>query len=61
MSEEGWTYELGARTRWLDRRLTADAAVYYVDQTDRAINQVDNIDDLPRSERGAHHQAHRQQ
>ncbi len=41
--EKAWTYELGAKTQWLDRRLTANAAVYYIDWTNQAINEVDDI------------------
>ncbi len=41
--EEAWTYELGAKTQWLDGRLTANVAVFYIDWTNQAINEVDNI------------------
>lgn len=41
--EEAWTYELGAKTRWLDRRVTANISVFYIDWTNQAINEVDNI------------------
>jgi iron complex outermembrane receptor protein len=41
--EKAWTYELGAKTQWLDRRLTANVAVYFIDWTNQAINEVDNI------------------
>ncbi len=41
--EEAWTYELGAKTQWLDRRLTANMAVYYIDWTNQAINETQNI------------------
>jgi len=30
-SDSLWQYELGAKTAWLERRLIADAAVYYID------------------------------
>lgn len=30
-SDHLWTYELGAKTRWLDRRVTANAATYFTD------------------------------
>lgn len=42
--EEAWTYEFGAKTQWLDRRLTANASIYYIDWTNQAINQVENVD-----------------
>lgn len=29
--EEAWTYELGAKSQWLDRRLTVNAALFYTD------------------------------
>ena len=41
--EKAWTYEVGAKTQWLDRRLTANIAVYYIDWTNQAINEIDNI------------------
>jgi len=41
--EEAWTYETGAKTQWLDRRLTANIAVYYIDWTNQAINEIQNI------------------
>jgi len=41
--EEAWTYELGVKTQWLDRRLTANVAVFYIDWTNQAINEVDNV------------------
>jgi len=41
--EEAWTYELGAKTQWLDRRLTANVALFYIDWTNQAINEVQEI------------------
>jgi outer membrane receptor protein involved in Fe transport len=41
--EEAWTYELGAKTQWLNRRLTANVALFYIDWTNQAINEVRNI------------------
>jgi len=29
--ETAWTYEIGAKTSWLDRRLTVDGALFYTD------------------------------
>lgn len=41
--EEAWTYELGAKTQWLDRRLTANVAVFYIDWTNQAINETQDV------------------
>lgn len=41
--ESAWTYEMGAKTQWLEQRLTANVSVYYIDWTNQAINQVDQI------------------
>ncbi len=41
--ENSWTYELGAKTQWLDRRLTANISVFYIDWTNQAINEVRDI------------------
>ncbi len=41
--EEAWTYEMGAKTQWLERRLTANMAVFYIDWTNQAINEIDDI------------------
>ena len=35
--EEAWTYEVGAKLSWLDRRLTTNAAVYYIDWTNQGV------------------------
>jgi outer membrane receptor protein involved in Fe transport len=41
--EKAWTYEIGAKTSWLDRRLIANASVFYIDWTSQGINEVDLI------------------
>ena len=41
--ENSWTYELGAKTQWLDRRLTANVSLFYIDWKNQAINEVRNI------------------
>jgi outer membrane receptor protein involved in Fe transport len=41
--EEAWTYELGSKTQWLDGRVTANVAVYFIDWTNQAINEIDQI------------------
>ena len=42
--EEAWTYEVGAKTRWFDRRLTANISLYYIDWKNQAINEIDFIE-----------------
>ena len=34
-AEKMWSYELGTRTAWLDKRLTVNAGVFYQDYTDK--------------------------
>lgn len=41
--EEAWTYEAGAKTQWLDRRVTANVSVYYIDWTNQAVNEIESI------------------
>jgi outer membrane receptor protein involved in Fe transport len=33
-SDNLWNYELGAKTRWLDRKLTVNSSIYYIDWRD---------------------------
>jgi iron complex outermembrane receptor protein len=40
-TETSWTYELGAKTQWFDDRLTANAAIFFVDWDDMQCGQVD--------------------
>ncbi len=35
--EYAWTYELALRSQWLDRALTANANIYYMDWTDQQV------------------------
>lgn len=35
--EEQWTYEIGAKTAWLDRRLTVNLAAFFIDWKNQAI------------------------
>ncbi|MGQ0618989.1 MAG: TonB-dependent receptor [Panacagrimonas sp.] len=35
-----WNYELGLRTQWLDNRLQADGALFYIDWTDPQVQTV---------------------
>ncbi len=41
--EEQWTYELGTKTSWLDRRVTANLSAFYIDWSNQAIFSVDSI------------------
>ncbi len=43
--EENWTYEIGMKSSWLDRRLTANLAGFYIDWTNQAIFVVTTIED----------------
>ena len=38
--EENWTYELGAKTTWLDGRLQFNAAVFTIDWEDAQFRQI---------------------
>ena len=39
--ETNWTYEIGAKTQWLDRRLTLNVAAYHVDWQQLQFNTQD--------------------
>jgi len=39
--ETNWTYEIGAKTQWLDRRLTLNVSGYHVDWQQLQFNQQD--------------------
>lgn len=41
--ETAWTYEAGAKTRWLDGRLTANLAAFFIDWKDLGVYQIDNV------------------
>ncbi len=41
--EEQWTYELGTKTSWMDRRITANLSAFYIDWSNQAIFSVDSI------------------
>jgi outer membrane receptor protein involved in Fe transport len=43
--EEAWTYEFGAKTQWLDRRLTLNVAAFYIDWKNQ---QLTNTVQIPR-------------
>jgi outer membrane receptor protein involved in Fe transport len=36
--EETWTWEIGAKTQWMDGRLIANTALFYIDWTNQGIN-----------------------
>lgn len=40
-TETSWAYELGVKSQWLDDRLSANAAVFYVDWDDMQLSQFD--------------------
>lgn len=44
-----WNYEVGAKTQWFDRRLTANLSLYYIDWTDLQATRTDqgNLGPLP--------------
>ena len=37
--EKSWCYEVGAKTEWLEGRLRANAALFYIDWTDMQLNE----------------------
>jgi outer membrane receptor protein involved in Fe transport len=41
--EENWTYEVGAKTRWLDDRIQANLAVFLIDWSEQSIFQTQNF------------------
>jgi outer membrane receptor protein involved in Fe transport len=41
--EEQWTYEVGAKTRWLDDRLQANLAIFLIDWSEQSIFQTQNF------------------
>lgn len=41
-AEENWTYEIGAKTQWLDGRLQVNGAAYYIDWIDAQFRQVES-------------------
>jgi outer membrane receptor protein involved in Fe transport len=44
--EDAWTWEIGAKGTFFDGRLQANGAVFYIDWTNQAINEVACIDDI---------------
>ena len=38
--EKVWNYEIGAKTSWLDNRLTLNAAAFYIDWTNQQLTQT---------------------
>ncbi|HET9694901.1 MAG TPA: TonB-dependent receptor [Steroidobacteraceae bacterium] len=40
--EEVWSYEIGAKTQWLDNRLRVNAAAFYMDYTDLQLFRLDS-------------------
>ena len=46
-SDELWNYELGAKTRWLDGRLQANVAAYFIDWSDIQVGLTRASDGAP--------------
>ena len=40
-TESSWTYELGVKSQWLDNKITANAALFFVDWDDMQLSQFD--------------------
>ena len=40
-TETSWTYEVGAKSQWLDDKLVANASVFYIDWEDMQLSQFD--------------------
>lgn len=41
--ETSWTYELGVKTSWLEDRVQANAALFYIDWDDMQLSQFDSM------------------
>lgn len=41
--EEQWTYEIGAKTQWWDRRIQANLAIFWIEWSEQSIFQVQNF------------------
>jgi outer membrane receptor protein involved in Fe transport len=41
--ETAWTYEAGAKTKWLDGRYTANLAAFFIDWKDLGVYQIDCV------------------
>ncbi len=39
--EYSWNYELGLKSSWLDNKLTANMAIFYIDMTDKQVSEMD--------------------
>ena len=46
-ADELWNYELGAKTRWLDGRLQANVAAYFIDWSDIQVGLTRASDNFP--------------
>lgn len=38
--ESAWTYEIGAKTQWFDKRVTANISMYYIDWKNQQLTQT---------------------
>jgi iron complex outermembrane receptor protein len=45
--EKAWTYEVGTKTTWLDRRVTANIAVYYIDWDNLTVFETPSVPFFP--------------
>jgi len=43
--EQVWNYEIGAKGRWWQQRITTDVALYYLDVTDQQLTQIVELPD----------------
>lgn len=39
--EYSWNYEVGLKTSWLDNKLSANLALFYIDMTDKQVSEMD--------------------
>ena len=49
--EYTWNYEVGMKTAWLDNKLLANAAIFYIDMDDKQVFEIDTSIPIP----GAQH------
>lgn len=47
--EQAWTYEAGAKTMWLDGRITANLAMFYIDWENQRVFETEDVGGIPTS------------